>query len=146
MRQFCVVLSYQRHTVTSEDKAWQRLAFVSCFDVWNGFCQLNLVKGGCRVTGCCHIATAWVGWRLPHIKKNSGVFFKRPLESEVIFQSISDTKKLAVNDCTSRIYSQIYNDPLMKNVYKLKANWILCLRSISTVVTDTSSSHAVWQV
>lgn len=57
----------QRHTVTTKDKVWLSLAFVSCFVLWNGFCHLNL-KGGCRVTGCCHIATVWVGWSLAHKK------------------------------------------------------------------------------
>lgn len=107
-------LSYQRHTVTSKDKVRLSLAFVGCFVLWNGFCRLNLGKGGCRVTGCCHIATVWVGRSLPHTQKQWCLSQKPIIESEAIFQSVSYTKKL----CYEWLYEQNIFTDLQWSVYE----------------------------
>lgn len=96
-----------------------------------------------RVLSHCHS----LGGEKSATHKKTVVSFsnKRPLESEAIFQSVLDTKKLCYEWLYEQNISQIYNDPFMKNVYKLKANWILCLRIASTILTDTSAAHTVWQ-
>lgn len=107
-------LSYQRHTVTSKDKVRLSLAFVGCFVLWNGFCRLNLVKGGCRVTGCCHIATVWVGRSLPHTQKQWCLSQTPIIESEAIFKSVSYTKKL----CIEWLYEQSIFTDLQWSIYE----------------------------
>jgi len=48
-----------------------------------------------------------------HTKKNSGVFLKRPLESEAFFQSVLDTKKL----CYEWLYRQNIFTDLQGSIY-----------------------------